>query len=37
MFVLLVANGFVYGKLRFWRQGFSEGKSEVDKKATTII
>ena len=32
----LVANGFVYGKLRVCVRGFSEGKSEASKRATDI-
>jgi hypothetical protein len=30
------ANVFVYGKLRFCVRGFSEGKSDVTKQATTF-
>src|SRR5690606_9607061 len=33
---LLVANVFVYGKLRVCGRGFSEGKSEAGKRATTF-
>ncbi len=30
-------NVFVYGKLRVWGRGFSEGKSEAGKQATTFL
>jgi hypothetical protein len=30
-------NVYVYGKLRFCVRGFSEGKSDVTKQATTFI
>ncbi|PKQ46769.1 hypothetical protein CSW08_01300 [Confluentibacter flavum] len=30
-------NVFVYGKLRVWGRGFSEGKSEAGKQATTFV
>ncbi|MAB37483.1 MAG: hypothetical protein CL525_00225 [Aequorivita sp.] len=33
----IIYNGFVYGKLRFCVRGFSEGKSDVTKQATTFI
>tara|TARA_R110000744_G_scaffold83679_2_gene163860 strand:+ start:6287 stop:6463 length:177 start_codon:yes stop_codon:yes gene_type:complete len=32
----ILANVDVYGKLRVCAQGFSEGKSEVSKRATNI-
>jgi hypothetical protein len=35
-FIQIVANVFVYGKLRFCERGFSEGKSDVTKEATTF-
>ncbi|PKQ44925.1 hypothetical protein CSW08_10720 [Confluentibacter flavum] len=28
---------FVYGKLRVWGRGFSEGKSEASKQATNFV
>ena len=31
------ANVFVYGKLRVWGRGFSEGKSEAGKHATNFV
>ena len=33
---VMFANVFVYGKLRFCVRGFSEGKSDVTKEATTF-
>src|SRR5690606_18816628 len=33
----LVCNVFVYGKLRVWGRGFSEGKSEAGKQATNFV
>jgi|SRR5690606_21679473 len=33
----LVGNVFVYGKLRVCGRGFSEGKSEASKQATTFV
>ncbi|PKQ46774.1 hypothetical protein, partial [Confluentibacter flavum] len=30
-------NVFVYGKLRVWGRGFSEGKSEAGKQATNFV
>ncbi len=33
----LVANVFVYGKLRACVRGFSEGKSEAGKQATNFV
>ena len=32
----MIANVFVYGKLRVCVRGFSEGKSEASKRATNI-
>ena len=32
----IIANVYVYGKLRFCMRGFSEGKSDVTKQATTF-
>ena len=33
---MVIENVFVYGKLRFCVRGFSEGKSDVTKQATTF-
>ena len=33
----MVGNVFVYGKLRVWGRGFSEGKSEAGKRATNFV
>ncbi|AUC84770.1 hypothetical protein CW731_05440 [Polaribacter sp. ALD11] len=35
-FFLIIANEFVYGKLRFCVRGFSNGKSEVHKMQRTF-
>ena len=37
MLFSIIANDFVYGKLWFCVRGFSEGKSEVRKNATTFV
>jgi len=34
---LITHNVFVYGKLRFCVQGFSEGKSEASKLVTNFV
>ena len=33
----MTPNVFVYGKLRVWGRGFSEGKSEAGKHATNFV
>uniref|UniRef100_UPI000C28BDBC hypothetical protein n=1 Tax=Confluentibacter citreus TaxID=2007307 RepID=UPI000C28BDBC len=36
-FSQMCGNVFVYGKLRVWGRGFSEGKSEAGKRATNFV
>src|SRR5690606_19357516 len=36
-FLYIMPNVFVYGKLRVWGRGFSEGKSEAGKQATNFV
>ncbi len=36
-FSQIIANVFVYGKLRVCGRGFSEGKSEASKQATNFV
>jgi len=35
--MVIVYNGFVYGKLRFCVRGFSEGKSDVTKAQQPLV